>query len=110
MSAAAAIPDGLEPLGAWDAGPGWADAFVDEKIAWARQNIPRVNDTYRVEFFVTDMPFAIAYRYAVNAEGRKYAIAEYSFVADGEPAREPPVIVPLDELPPAHLLNRDAVA
>jgi len=99
------IPDGLEPVGVWDAGPGWVDDVVGEKIAWAREHIDRVNDTYRVEFYLVDAPFAVVHRFKVNAEGRKYAIGHQSFISNGEPAREEPVTVTLDELPPAHLLR-----
>lgn len=91
---ALSIPEGLEPVGAWDAGPGWVDEHVDEKIAWARDHIDRVNDTYRVEFYATRPPLAVVHRFAVNAEGRKY-----------KPATEPPAVEPLDELPPERLLR-----
>lgn len=100
----AAIPEGLEPVGVWDAGPGWVDDLVNERIAWARQHIERVNDTWRVEFYA-DPPRAIVHRFKVNAEGRKYAIGHQSFITNGEPAREEPVIVPLAALPPARLLG-----
>ena len=102
--AVSVIPEGLEPLAVWDAGPGWVDGLVDERIAWARQHILRVNDTYRVEFYLIDAPFAVVHRFKLDANGRKYALGEYSFISDGEPAREEPVVVPLGGLPPARLL------
>lgn len=105
---AALVPDGLEPLGVWDARDSWVDDLVNERIAWAREHIPRVNDTYRAEFYLLDSPIAILYRYAVNTEGRKYALARSEFIADVEPATEPPVVQILGGLPPAHLLARQA--
>lgn len=99
------IPEGLEPLAVWDAGPGWIDAHVEEKITWAREHIERVTDTYRVEFHRLEIgdraaPFAVVHRYARNENGYKHN------GSDGEIATEPPVVVPLGELPPAHLLER----
>lgn len=105
----AAIPDGLEPVAVWDARdplnsqpdvPRWL-----ESAEWAKAHIPRVNDTYRVEFYLLDTPFAVVHRFAVNAEGLKYAIGHLARLDNREPATEPPVIVPLAELPPEHLLR-----
>lgn len=100
------IPEGLEPLAVWDAGaPGWVDANVAEKIAWATAHIERVNDTYRVEFHRLEIggrsaPLAVVHRYKRNADGYKYQDPETDSIAT-----EPPVIVPLAEPPPAHLLE-----
>jgi hypothetical protein len=45
-----------------------------------------------------DAPFAVVYRYALNEDGHKYIDP-----ATGYAAVEPPVVVPLAELPPEHL-------
>ena len=97
-----AVPEGLEPLAAWGPHtPGWVDSNVDEKIEWARQHIDRVAEALRAEFYLTpDGPVALVRYFKRNAEGFKY----HDPHRDG-PAVEEPVIVPLDELPPAHLLK-----
>ena len=96
---AAAIPEGLEPLGVWDAGS-IRDLTPEQHVEvcrWHERYIGRLNDTYRVEFH-DGPPRALVYRFAVNADGRKYQ--------DGEDiAREEPVIVPLAGLPPERLLR-----
>ena len=90
------------PLAVWDAGdplncqpdvPRWL-----ESTEWAMAHIPRANDTWRVEFYLIDAPFAVVHRFAVNDAERKY-------FSGGKVAREEPVIVPLAELPPARLLG-----
>ena len=101
------IPDGLEPLGAWGPHtPGWVDANVNDKIAWALEHIPRARDALRAEFYQLELgehraAFARVRYYARNASGSKYQDP-----ATGVAALEPePVIVPLDKLPLAHLLR-----
>ena len=69
-------------------------------ITWAGEHIPRRNDTYRVEFYLLDAPFAVVYRYERDEDGYKHN------GPDGEIATEPPVVVPLTELPPEHLLEK----
>jgi hypothetical protein len=96
------IPEGLEPLAVWDTrtvdNPWWY--CWRSAVEWARENIPDAIVVYRVEFYLLDAPFAVLHRYAVNADGRKYQDPETDSVALDEP-----VIVPLGELPPAHLLR-----
>jgi len=89
-----------EPLAAWDVGGGfhkwehWAEA-----VAWNKKHLPdRGDDTYRLEFYLVDAPFAKAFRYAVNSQGRWHLDP-----ATGKPAVEEPVTVLLSELPPPHL-------
>ena len=97
------IPDGLEPIATWGPhAPHWVDANVYEKIAWATQHIDQADNAIRAEFYLIDgKPVALVRYFARNANGRKYLD-----LASGRPALEPhPVIVPLDELPPAHLLK-----
>lgn len=96
----AVIPEGLEPLGVWDTRTvdnawwyHWKTA-----VTWANRHIPRAGDTYRAEFYLIDAPFAVICRFKRDENGFKYQ-------QDGEIATEPPVIVPLTELPPAHLLR-----
>jgi hypothetical protein len=97
------MPDLPPPIATWDAtSREWMGEHWRERIAWAREHIPRVNDTYRTEFHLIDAPFMVAYRFAVNEGGHKWARD-----AGGEwvPVTEDPAIVPLAELPPAHLLK-----
>jgi hypothetical protein len=104
------IPEGLEPLAVWDCrepawglGRGWgiglacAEAFREAR-EWAEVNIDANHRTYRAEFYLLDAPFAVLYRYKRDEAG-------FLVVSEGEPVTEPPVIVPLAELPPAHLLR-----
>lgn len=97
------IPEGLEPLARWGPHtPGWVDANVYEKIAWAKAHIDRVDDALSAAFYQTpDGPVALVRYFRRDASGHKYHDP-----ASGRPALEPePVIVPLTELPPAHLLR-----
>lgn len=100
---ALAVPEGLEPLAVWDTRErAWLDDHDRwvERIEWAKANIPDAGSTYRVEFALLDAPFAIVYRHARNDEGRVI----FDVIANG-PATDPPVIVPLTELPAARLLT-----
>jgi len=103
------VPEGLEPLAIWEARD---DAFWQrhgdsgfifaEAISWAeRHGVVKSEDrVYRIEFYLVDAPFAIVYRYALNEDGMVPVDAE-----TGGPATEPPALLPLGELPPAHLLS-----
>ena len=96
------IPDGHKPIATWGPHtPHWVDSRINEKIAWVKANIPRHKDALRAEFYQTpNGPIALVRYYALNANGRKHNDAT------GQIALEPqPVIVPLSELPPAHLLG-----
>lgn len=92
----ALIPEGLEPLAVWGPHtPGWIDSNVYEKIEWAKAHVPDAGNALRAEFYLVD--------------GKPFARVRY-FKRDpvypgGPRALEPPVIVPLDELPPPHLLK-----
>jgi hypothetical protein len=98
----ALIPDGLEPIAVWDCndrdGTWWTDG-MPERIKWAKANVPRVNDTLRLDFYLLDAPFMVAYRIKRDLRGK---LAQ---TPAGEPMLDEPVIVPLAELPPAHLLK-----
>lgn len=113
----AVIPEGLAPVGVWDARDpeGWwarsgtaaRAALMIQAANWMSTRIRRGTDSYRVEFHRLEIGdraahFAVVYRYARNGDGYKHN------GPDGEIAVEPPVIVPLTELPPAHLLERRA--
>jgi len=91
------IPEGLEPLAAWGPHtPGWVDRNVYEKIEWAKAHIARAAEALRAEFYQTpDGPVALVRYYA-----------RHPVYPGGPRALEPePVVVPLAELPPAHLLG-----
>lgn len=101
------IPEGLPPLGVWEsAGPDhWRDGAPRmPRVAWLNAVArPRISTDRlaRIEFYVLDGPFAVIYR----DEPVPGAVSWYVPPGAGEPAAEPPVIVPLDELPPACLLS-----
>jgi hypothetical protein len=108
---AIAIPEGLEPLAVWDVrerlGPWreWTNGGEEtsdsvDAVLWAIANTGPARDIYRIEFHLIDAPFAVVYRYKRNGDGFKYQDPETDSIAT-----EPPVIVPLAELPPAHLLT-----
>ena len=102
----AVVPDGLEPLAVWDArdctGP-WRVTTGGEEFyrsfdaaCWMVGHVERARDVVRIEFYLFDAPFAVAHRVTGRFELDR---------ATGEPEQEPPVIVPLAELPPARLLR-----
>jgi hypothetical protein len=72
------------------------DGNVYEKIEWAKQRIDRAGDALCAEIYQTpDGPVALVRYFARNP-----------IYPGGPRALEPePVIVPLAELPPAHLLK-----
>jgi hypothetical protein len=100
------LPEGMEPVGVWDARD---EAFWDGTDAllracaamnWAKERIPDRDTTYLVEFYLLDAPFALVHRYKLREDGRGVVVGP-----DGEAVTEPPAVVPLAELPPAHLLG-----
>jgi hypothetical protein len=68
--------------------------------SWIVGNIDRARDVFRIEFYLLDGPFAVVHRYKRDGAGCRYFDA-----ATGGAATEPPVLVPLGELPPEHLLR-----
>lgn len=110
------MPEGLEPLAVWDTherlGPwrcgGDGDredrwALMIEASEWACSRVERPGDTYRVEFYLLDMPFCVVYRHRRGEDGWLCWNPETR-----RPYEEEPVIVPLAELPPAYLLSSSA--
>jgi hypothetical protein len=69
-----------------------------QAVEWAKRHIDRPEDTYRVEFYLIDCPFAIVHRFATNEDG-----SIRWDLAGREPAIAEPVTVMLSELPPEHL-------
>lgn len=99
----ALIPEGLEPLAVWDAAdPEWRDGILSERFFWltGSSTIVHVYRTRRIEFYLLDGPFAVLHRFALNADGYKYAAEP-----GGDPVMDEPVVVPLAELPPKHLME-----
>jgi purine nucleoside permease len=102
-----AIPEGLKPLAVWDVKAAdwrhrWTEGMTQQMAWWVQQHLTTyASDIYRIEFYLLDGPFAVVHKYALDDnEGFKYL--DFS---TGRAAVEPPVVVPLDELPPAHLLE-----
>jgi hypothetical protein len=86
------------PLAVWDTRGGFHEwEHYREAYEWAQARISGAEDTYRVEFYLVDAPFAKAFRYLDNAEGRRYIDP-----ATGEPAMAE-VTIMLSDLPPEHL-------
>lgn len=101
---ALAIPEGLEPLADFDPRE-WPCRYSDgemQQIVWWMQKHLTEYARYadRVEIYMLDAPFAVVHRYARDGDGFKYALEP-----GGPPATDEPVIVPLTELPPEHLLR-----
>src|SRR6202012_4650582 len=100
-----AIPEGLEPLAVWEsAGPdSWADGAPRLPRAGSLNAVarPRISThrLTRIEFYRADTAFAVLYRVR-EIPG---AVSWYVPPNAEEPAAEPPVIVPLAELPPVYL-------
>lgn len=101
---AVVIPEDLEPLAVWDGhARDWAQGWSDEQLLqlddWLQGNLGlRGRYARRVEVYLLDTPFAVVTAYKRNADGFKYQ-------ESGRITLEPPVIVPLAELPPEHLLR-----
>jgi hypothetical protein len=94
------IPEGMEPLAVFDPREWpcrYGDGEVQQITWWMAKHLAGLNAWYadRVEIYVLDGPFAVVHRYKRGDDGRRVAPL----------AEEPPVIVPLAELPPAHLLR-----
>jgi len=86
------------PLAVWDVNGGFHKwEHYREAYEWAQGHWPGADDTYRVEFYLVDAPFARVFRYLDNADGCCYLDP-----ATGEPAMEE-VTVMLSELLPEHL-------
>jgi hypothetical protein len=97
-------PEDLKPLAVWDAKDRpdwWTDGHTQQMCWWVQTRLTEhAGDIHRIEFYLLDVPFAVVHKFALQDEGLKYLD-----VATGQAAVEPPVIVPLAELPPAHLLR-----
>jgi hypothetical protein len=99
----ALIPEGLEPVAVWDdTDPEWAEGTLSDRFFWTTGHSPigHVYRARRIAFYLLDGPFAVIYRYRNDFRG--YIGRERP--PSGFPEDEP-VIVPLAELPPEHLLR-----
>lgn len=102
-------PD-LAPVAVWDATvpgwhawPQWAEAekwATDRELISTERGHPR-SMTYRIEFYLLDLPFARAYRYTCGPDGHVLAMCAGAEVV---PMRARPADVILGDLPPRHLL------
>lgn len=92
------------PLAVWDTrdGPGspyWQ--HFSETSKWATEHFPDgAIDVYRAEFYLIDAPFAVLFCYAEDEFSRRFVDPGTREIAVREP-----VTMPLDELPPPHLLG-----
>jgi hypothetical protein len=94
------LPELPPPVAVWDANePGWAHPRQrwEQRYAWARRYIELLPETFRIEFYLLDGPFAVVHRYQVNADGFRWRL-------NGAPAEKDLEIVTLPELPPADFL------
>jgi hypothetical protein len=96
----------IAPLGVWDTRDRYwglgSQGKLQQAVTWSTRHVPRARDTYRIEFYLLDVPFAVLHRYAVNAGGHKFTDP-----ATNEPSTEEPVRLTLGELPPEHLARRE---
>jgi hypothetical protein len=93
------VQDGF--VGYWDCREkSWSQDAVRmlERGNWCVAVLGRsARDTYRVEFFVVDAPFAVVFRYRRHPRTGKHYLEE-----TGEIAKEEPFICSLDSLPPEY--------
>jgi hypothetical protein len=94
-----------EPLAVWDCRE--RDSLFwqhwQETHIWAMEHLKDANSTYRAEFHLIDIPFAVVHRFATDDNGRKFRDSGTGCIACATPVIE---IEVLDELPPAHLLRK----
>jgi hypothetical protein len=85
------ITDLPEPLAVWDCRDDTSVIWRDYLACcrWADEHVADTNRTWRLDFHLIDVPFAVVYR-----------VEERYKWSDRDP-----VIVVLDELPPAELLH-----
>jgi hypothetical protein len=89
---------GIAPLAVWDANArGYADIHVLVMEFLISQGIP-VSDTYRVEVYLFDAPFARVFTYAGDERGYRY----FDPGTEGAAVNDP-YDVPLTALPPDSL-------
>lgn len=85
----------ITPLAVWDVhNRSWAHNWRPVMEYLESQGIP-VDDTYRVEVYLLDMPFARVFTYAENERGWRYVDP-----ATGDAAVNDPYDVLLTALPP----------
>ena len=102
-----AVP-GMTPHAVWDVhDPAWWPGH-EAKSQWLRDHRVPVDHTYRVEFYLIDMPFARVFSYHVNEDGRHHWDHGHNPQGCGPGhlcgvCRHPPSDVPLSELPPGVL-------
>ena len=92
-------PDDPLPITVWDPNdPGNVyRRNLEAAAAWARENLPRSEDTVLAEFYLIDVPFAVVQRVCRGEDGKIRADEDTGLVL------EPPATVMLADLPPKHL-------
>jgi hypothetical protein len=97
-------PGQVDVLGVWDVndrdGP-W-QRHLPETFRWAEAHFGELrNQMFRAEFCRLDgIPAAVVHLYDDADPGKRHLDW-----LTGEPARLPPMVLPLDELPPVRLLH-----
>lgn len=97
-------PAQVHPVGVWDAndrGGPWEQHWPDT-YRWAEAHFGEIrNRMFRAEFCWLDgVPAAVVHLYDEADPGQRHIDW-----ATGEPAALPPMVLALDELPPARLLT-----
>ena len=88
----------ITPLAVWDVRDlGWPDIWQPVREFLESQGVP-VADTYRVEVYLFDTPFARVFTYAVDDRGWRYYDPGTDWAAVSDPYD-----VPLSALPPDSL-------
>lgn len=105
--------DEIAPLAVWDVREASWWPLQEERCGWLRAAGLTPLKLYRIEFWLTDAPFARVWAYALSEQGKPAWNEQHMrYIADpGKPhdhsgcdaAREPPRDVPLDALPPEEL-------
>jgi hypothetical protein len=89
----------LEPLAVYDVHePGWYGLSDDQRhdlAAWSRAQRIEPSDTFRLEIYLLDCPFARVFQFERDAGGHKYVIP-----GTREIACRKPFDVPVGEMPP----------
>jgi hypothetical protein len=104
-----AVNRDLELLAVWDGRvKGWSDGWTWGEVMqvddWMRENIGAYHrDACRFEVYVLDGPYALVHAYERGGDGKRRRDPATGRIVVAEP-----VIVPVADLPPAHLLRESS--
>ncbi len=96
----------LEPIWVGDVHDSqtWPPPNLSEVLGWARSEGINANETYRIEVYLLDCPFARVYEYDRDENGTRFCWVEHDHLDDRcDVAKRKPFDVPLTTLPPVTL-------